>query len=150
MKLMKRDFLLISTVVTGLWSDCSEQRLEYECNPPPTNYIQWCTWTAVRVCFHLWFCKSRSNCCRTMWRQVLFHRSVLHLLLTAVYRFFSLCCVCLYKYGERKKREIYRWQIRKVQIYSYKMERMLSKCLFIFDVIKDETINENKLCQENI
>lgn len=34
MKLMKRDFLLISTVVTGLWSDCSEQRLEYECNPP--------------------------------------------------------------------------------------------------------------------
>lgn len=28
MKLMKR---YISTVVTGLWSDCSGQRLEYEC-----------------------------------------------------------------------------------------------------------------------
>lgn len=35
--------------------------------------------------------------------------------------------------------------------YSYKIERMLSKCLFIFDVIKDETIKKkNKLFQINI
>lgn len=85
----------ISTVVTGVWSDCSKQRLEYECNlyEKRTNI-------------------SSSSCCLCTFLLVILQSQTVDVaeqcggklcsLSTAVYRLFSLCCVCLYEYGGEK------------------------------------------------